>query len=131
MPPPIAQLPAFRDKRASFIAEVNGNDTFDRSLNAIDSGTAVELISGANEISWGIWKFHPGMEAVSSVQVVMTLPAGNKAYIALADFSVDSWAFHGPVSGWIAGSRRCEAPLAARQFLHCRDNHRRELGDGA
>lgn len=91
-------FPVDKAVSASFISEVFGKDSYDRSLNAIENGTALELYSGSNEISWGIWRFSPGMQVVSSVQVVLSVPAGSEVYIALADFAKNSWSFSGPVT---------------------------------
>jgi hypothetical protein len=90
-------IPGGKSSAAIFTTEVNGQDTFARSANAIDSDTALDLISGTTDISWGIWQFfYPAN--LKSVQAVISVPDGQAVYLALADYQTGSWDFDGPLS---------------------------------
>jgi hypothetical protein len=73
-------------------------------VNAIDNGLALDLISGSNELSWGIWSFNLQLQELDSIQVVMTVPDDEKdeAWVALSDFNRDSWEFHGPLTAGLS-----------------------------
>lgn len=91
-------LPANHDASTINTTETDGRYTVDRSLNAIDNNQALDLISGSNELSWGIWVFNPVLEKIESLQVVMTVPDGDQAWIALSDYSQGSWQIDGPLA---------------------------------
>jgi len=91
-------LPDDRETSSTNVSEVNGKDTFERSLNAVDDDTALELISGADDLSWGLWRFNPPLAAIVSIQVVMDVPDGEEAYIALSNYANGVWDFDGPLS---------------------------------
>jgi len=81
-----------------FEDEIAGAEAFGRSSNAITDGSAVQLVSAGNEVSWAVWKFSPGMETLVSVEAVMNVQTDEKAYIGLADYARNSWQFGSPVS---------------------------------
>jgi len=91
-------VPPDRVVDAVFNAELNGIETHDRSLNAVAEGDALQLISGSNSLSWGVWRFSPRMAALTSVEVVMTVPDGEQAYIGLAEYDRNAWHFSEPVT---------------------------------
>lgn len=97
--PPLSSV---RAASTANIAELDGKFTAVRSLNAIDNDLALDLISGTNELSWGVWSFNLQLQELDNLQVVMTVPDsgpdGDQAWIALSDFSHDTWEFHGPLT---------------------------------
>ena len=58
---------SLRQGALDYIIKPICQDTLVRSVNAVDNGTALELISGSNTLSWGVWRFHPNMVTVVSV----------------------------------------------------------------
>lgn len=90
-------IPVDRATEAAFSYELNGIDTYDRSANAIANGTALDLISGSNNIAWGIWQFGD-LANLSQVLAVIDVSPGEAVYLALADFTSGTWDFDGPLS---------------------------------
>ena len=62
-PPPLGGLPIITDVHGAAVAfdDVrNGAETSDRSSQATDSGTALQLTAAPDEICWGTWTFNAG-----------------------------------------------------------------------
>jgi len=91
-------LPEGREASTAVDWYVDGKDTFDRSLTASDGDTSLYLPSGIGELAWGIWQFNPWLESIESIQVEMSIPGGDEAYVALADYSKGAWEFDGPLT---------------------------------
>jgi len=95
-------LPPLPDPRAAsivFVTEIHGRDTTSRSLNAVDDGTALQLASATDAMAFGIYRFKPYEKQIMSLQVMMTIPDGDAAYVALGDYSGGRWQIEGPFSG--------------------------------
>lgn len=92
--PPVSAL---REVDATFTAELNGSDVYMADY-AFPDGDYLDLISAGNAVSWAIWRFSPRMASVKSVDVVMTVPDGEKAYIGLAEYNRNMWHFGDPVT---------------------------------
>jgi len=116
-------LPLLRAASTANTAELDGKFTADRSLNAIDNGLALDLISGSNELSWGIWSFNLQLQELDSIQVVMTIPDGNEdqdqAWVALSDFSRARWEIHGPLTAGLSLPLNDSRHHAPDGSFHC------------
>jgi hypothetical protein len=91
-------LPEGREASTARVSEVNGNEADFHSVNAIEDGTVLDLISQSNAFSWGVWEFNPWLESLTSIQVVMSIPDGEEAWIALSNYSKGTWDFEGPLT---------------------------------
>ena len=87
-------VPAQRE--TSVIAIIrDGKDTYDRSAGA-EVGSSLILIAPEDGICWAIWQL--GDESPPAcIDLDLTVPLGNQAYIALADYTRGSWEIQGPV----------------------------------
>jgi hypothetical protein len=74
----------------------DGRDFFDRSDSAAVDDTALSLNSGAGSISWGIWQFNSGEDAMVSLDITFNLIDGEAFYLGVADFDQNRWELAGP-----------------------------------
>jgi len=98
----MVQLPPLPDGRSASVALVDildGSQASQHSTNAEVVDSDLVLTSGSNVISWGIWEFNPALNYLTSVEIMMSVPEGQEAYIALADYSRGIWEHDGPVTG--------------------------------
>jgi len=93
--PPLSSL---KGASIPFSDEVLGKYYYDCSANVILDGTALVLLSPAHGISWGIWQLDPAARQPVAVEAVLSLPAGDHAYLGLADYAAGVWRFEGPLS---------------------------------
>jgi len=77
---------------------IQGKFTLMRSLGAVDNGTALDLISSSG-MEWGLYAFDPQGNTPDSLAVLLDVPAGNSAWVALADYSRGVWEWFGPLTG--------------------------------
>ena len=98
-PGALPPVPDGRSVSASFSATQQGSDVLHHSPNSTIAGDDLILTSGLNSISWGIWEFSPGQQYVTSAEIVMSVPEGLEAWIAVADYEQQAWDFEGPLSG--------------------------------
>lgn len=90
-------LPADRAASATEESELAGKDTCERSANAVTVDSALKLLSTSSKLSWGIWHFNPPLRFVSSVEIVVDIPADEKAWVAVSDFEQNNWQIEGPL----------------------------------
>jgi len=91
-------LPADRSASATELTELAGEDTFERSANAVTVDSALKLLSSSSKLSWGIWHFNPPLRFVTGVELVVDIPADEKAWVAVSDFERDNWEIAGPLT---------------------------------
>jgi len=101
LPQLLSALPPLPDDRGSsavHVTEINGKDTFNRALNAIDNGQALDLLSGINSTSWAIWWLNPPLAVISEIEVVIDVPDNEHVWLALSDFARGTWDIDGPLA---------------------------------
>jgi hypothetical protein len=88
-------LPADRAASATEVTELAGEDTFERSANAVTVDSALKLLSSSSKPSWGIWHFNPPLRFVTSVELVVDIPTEEQAWVAVSDFEQGNWEIAG------------------------------------
>lgn len=96
---PAAGLPALPEGRVpTALTETSrdGAQSFARSSSALPADPVLQLNSTADELSWGIWEL-PATDELRYLDVQLALPAGQEAWLALADYQSQRWELFGPV----------------------------------
>ena len=95
--PPQNLLPPLPTEHAGSVIAIirDGKDTYDRNAGT-DFVNALMLQAAPGEFSWAIWQLG-SEEPMPFVELDLHVPVGNKAYLALADYSRGRWEILAPV----------------------------------
>ncbi len=97
--PDLRGLPALPSgRRSSGLLEtsVNGDETFSRSASTLEAPPLLQISSAAGQLGWAIWEL-PATDELRYLDIAMTVPPGQQAWLALADYSTGRWQLEGPV----------------------------------
>lgn len=92
-------LPVGRAASLTLKEDQTGAEFYLKSANSSVSGDRLELDSSASTAAWGIWAFAPDEDALSAAEILVSVPAGQQAFVALSDYVLGSWDIRGPVTG--------------------------------
>lgn len=92
----LPELPAGRVPTALTETSRNGAESFARSSSALPADPVLQLNSAPDSLAWGIWEL-PALDELRYLDVQLALPAGQQAWLALADYSTQRWELFGPV----------------------------------
>src|SRR5690349_1122224 len=79
-------IPSGREASAPVGSSCSGSQTFLRSGNASDSGAALRLSSGADELSWAVWELSAADRKLQQLSFDFSISPGNTVYAAIADY---------------------------------------------
>ncbi len=91
-------LATLRGSSAAGSLELLGNANFSHSLNTVQIGDNVTLLSSPTEPSWAIYQFNPGLAYLEEIQVLLA-NVNDAALLAVSDYASGRWQFHGPYTG--------------------------------
>jgi hypothetical protein len=97
--PALAELEENRAVSIAQSSEQLGRDALMRSTFTVEIGESLTLLSTPTEFAWAIWRFNPELAYLDNLQLLMDVPAGNEAWVAIADYGSDRWQFSGPFDG--------------------------------
>ncbi|MCC7478402.1 PKD domain-containing protein [bacterium] len=92
----LPSLPAGRHSSGLLENSLDGNQTFSRSASTLEAPPLLQISSGAGELSWAIWEL-PATDELRYLDIAMTVPPGEQAWLTLADYSTNRWQLEGPV----------------------------------
>ncbi len=75
---------------------VKGNAVFDASPGVIFAGDSAVLNPGKGELDWTVYPFSTGGYQPDRVEVGLSCGAGGTAWVALSNYALGAWEFHGP-----------------------------------
>ncbi|MCB1216506.1 hypothetical protein KDL44_03895 [bacterium] len=93
---PLPPLPVDRLPGEAVDSVVNGSQFHLKSTNASPAGSELELFSTLQDPSWAIYQLPSGGEPLIEVQLLLDIPAGSLAQVALADYGSGRWEFSDP-----------------------------------
>lgn len=102
---PATEFPALDTLRATSLAtdqEQTGSEAVQAASTSILDGNKLQLPSGSNFSSWGIWSFACGYDFPTQLSFVMEVPAGSEYWVAVSDYSSGRWSFSGPYTAGVA-----------------------------
>lgn len=89
-------VPPARRTSVQSTTEVGALDTFDRGANTVELDATLLLNSDSATTSWALYEFNYGLEFLAQVQVLLTISGLSEVYVAVADYSQNSWELRGP-----------------------------------
>ncbi|MCB1217191.1 PQQ-binding-like beta-propeller repeat protein [bacterium] len=94
-----AGMPALPSGRtASGLREslIPGNAALERGPGTQDDDNGLLLSAEEGVLAWALYGFDPGSRSADSISVLLSMPPGSAAWIALPDYELGRWEWHGP-----------------------------------